>query len=183
MRKKKKRTKTRPFEAVCPLPPRIRSAYNNHIKKKGSAMSARRRFALLLLPSVIIFNCAPENPTPDAASPPADNLDRSTFGSFEHRGIMYDINDLMDPQFRSNHDDPYVREFDPTVDFRHYGSGILRSEDWTDLDGPRMWKRVPIPPLQYDPKVRGIFEDVELELLRQIQNADEDLEQSLEPEP
>ncbi len=145
-------------------------------------MSARRRFGLLLLPSVIIFNCTPENPTPDAAAP-AGNQDRSTFGSFEHRGIMYDIDDLMDPQFRANHNDPYVREFDPMVDFRLDGSRNRRTRDWNDLDEPRMWKRVPIPPLQYDPKVRGIFEDVELELLRQLQNADEDLEQSLEPEP
>ncbi len=146
-------------------------------------MSARRRFGLLLLPGVIMFNCAPENPTPDAASPPTGNQDRSTFGSFEHRGIMYDINDLMDPQFRAIHDDPYVREFDPMVDFRRDASGNLRTNNWTDMDGPRMWKRVRIPPFRYDPKVRGIFEDAEIELLRQIQNADEESEQSMEPEP
>ncbi len=152
-------------------------------RKKGSAMSARRRFGLLLLPGVIIFNCTPENPTRDAASPPADNQDRSTFGSFEHRGVMYDISDLMDLQFRANHDDPYVREFNPMIDFRRYGSGILRTENWTDMGGPRMRKRVTIPHLQYAPKIRGIFEDAEIELLRQIQNADKDSEQSLEPEP
>ncbi len=146
-------------------------------------MSARRRFGLLLLPGAIIFNCTPESPTPDAASPAADNQDRSTFGSFEHRGIMYDINDLMDPQFRANHDDPYVREFDPMVDFRHYGSGNLRTENWTDMDGPRMRKRVPIPPSQYDPKVRSIIEDLEIELLEQVQNVDQESEQSVEPEP
>ncbi|MCH8963637.1 MAG: hypothetical protein IIB58_01645 [Planctomycetes bacterium] len=146
-------------------------------------MSARRRFALLLLPSVIIFNCTPANPTPDAAPPPADNQDGSTFGSFEHRGIMYDISDLMDPQFRANHDDPYVREFDPMVDFRGDASGNLRINDWTDMDGPRMRKRVPVPPFQFDPKVQGMLEDLEIELLRQIQNTDQESEQSLEPEP
>ncbi len=147
-------------------------------------MSARRRFGLLLLPSVIIFNYTPESPTTAAASAAAaDNQDRSSFGSFEHRGIKYDINDLMDPQFRANHDDPYVREFDPKVDFRHYGTGIRWTDNWTDMDGPRMRKRVPTSRLQYDPKVHGILEDLKLELLRQIQNADEDLEQSLEPEP
>ncbi len=144
-------------------------------------MSARRRFGLLLLPGAIIFNCTAKSPTPDTA--PADNPDRSTFGSFEHRGITYDINDLMDPQFRADHDDPYVREFDPMIDFRHYGSGNLRTENWTDMGEPRMRKRVPIPPFQYDPKVRGLLEELEIELLRQIQNADQESEQSLEPEP
>ena len=146
-------------------------------------MSARRRFGLLLLPGVIIFNCTPEKPTPDAASSPVDNHDGSTFGSFEHRGIMYDINDLMDPQFRANHDDPYVREFDPMVDFRGDASGNLRINDWTDMDGQRMRKRVPIPPFQYDPKMHRILEDLEIELLRQIQNVDQESEQSVEPEP
>lgn len=146
-------------------------------------MNARRRFSLLLLLSVIIFNCTPENPTPDMASPPADNQNRSTFGSFEHRGIMYDMSDLMDPQFRANHDHPYVREFDSMVDFRGDASGNLRINDWTDMDGPRMRKRVPVPPFQFDPKVQGMLEDLEIELLRQIQNTDQESEQSLEPEP
>lgn len=144
-------------------------------------MNARRRFSLLLLLSVIIFNCTPENPTPDMASPPADNQNRSTFGSFEHRGIMYDIGDLMHPQFRAHHDHPYVREFDPLVDFRGDASGNLRTENWTDMEGPR--KRVPIPPFQYDPKNYDILEDLKIELFRQIQNADQELEQSLEPDP
>ncbi len=146
-------------------------------------MSARRRFGLLLLPGVIIFNCTPENPTPDVSSPPADNQDRSTFGSFEHRGVMYDISDLMDPQFRANHDDSYVQDFDPMVDFRLYGSGNLRTENWTGMDGSRTLQRVPIPPVQYDVKMQRMLEDLEIELLRQIQNADKDSEQSLEPEP
>jgi len=146
-------------------------------------MSARRRFGLLLLPSVIIFNCTPENPTPDMASPPADDHNRSTFGSFEHRGIMYDIDDLMDPQFRANHNDPYVREFDPMVDFRLHGSGDLKNENWTNIEGPRMGNRVWIRSFQYAPQTHGIFEDVELELLKQIQNVDQESEQSVEPEP
>ena len=146
-------------------------------------MSARRRFDLLFLPSVIIFNCTPENPTPDAASPPTDNQDRSTFGSFEHRGIMYNISDLMDPQFRANHDDPYVREFDPMVDFRRDASGNLRTKTWTDMDGPRMRTPLPLPPFQYDPRIRSILEDLEIELLEQVQNVDQESEQSLEPEP
>ena len=146
-------------------------------------MNARRRFSLLLLLSVIIFNCTPENPTPDTASPPADNQNRSTFGSFEHRGIMHDIGDLMDPQFRAHHDHPYVREFDPMVDFRGDASGNLKINDWTDMDGPRMRKRAPLPLFQYDAKTRSILEDLEIQLLEQIQNADQESEQSLEPEP
>ena len=146
-------------------------------------MSARRRFALLLLPSVIIFNCTPQSPTPDAASAPTDNQDRSTFGSFEHRGIMYNISDLMDPQFRANHDDPFVREFDPLVDFRRDASGNLRINDWTDKDGPRMRRRVPIPSFRDEPQMHGILEDVQIELPRPILNADQESEQSLEPEP
>ncbi|MCZ6651879.1 MAG: hypothetical protein O7D91_02495 [Planctomycetota bacterium] len=146
-------------------------------------MSARRRFALLLLPSVIIFNCTPENPTRDAASPPADNPDRSTFGSFEHRGVIYDISDLMDPQFRANHDDPYVQDFDPVVDFRLYGSGSLQSENSAYIEGSRTRTRVWIPPPQFDASMLMIPQDAEVQLPGQIPNDDQESEQSLEPEP
>ncbi len=145
-------------------------------------MSTRRRFGLLLLPSVIIFNYTPESPTTASASPPAGKEDRSAFGSFEHRGIMYDISDLMDPQFRANHDDPYVREFDPMLDFRLDGSSRRRFKDWTDMDGPRMRMRGLTAPFQYDSRIPGMLEDLRIEL-EQIRNSDEDLEQSLEPEP
>ncbi len=125
-------------------------------------MSTRRRFGLLLLPSVIIFNYTPESPMTAAASPPAGNEDRSAFGSFEHRGIMYDIGDLMDPQFRANHDDPYVREFDPMLDFRRDATGSLRFNDWTEMDGPRMRMRGLTAPFLGDPKVRDIIEGLQI---------------------
>jgi hypothetical protein len=146
-------------------------------------MSARRRFALLLLPSVIIFNCTPENPTPDGASAPSDNQDRSTFGSFEHRGIIYDISDLMDPQFRANHDDPYVREFDPMVDFRLDGSGSSKTRTWIRTNEWQIRDRVPIPPPQFDPSMLMRPQDAEIQVPKRIPFADQESQQSLQPEP
>ena len=46
-----------------------------------------------------------------------DEAGRPSVGQFENRGHKYNLHDLMDPQFRATHADPYVQEFDPDVYF------------------------------------------------------------------
>ena len=42
-----------------------------------------------------------------------DEKGRPSLGYLEHRGRIYPLNQLLDPEYRAASDDPFVREFRP----------------------------------------------------------------------
>ena len=98
-------------------------------------MSAKlNRFAVVALAIVTIaFACSKPISRKPVATTNADTnstqiaADSHSIGLIEHRGRFYRLEDLMNPAYRAESNDPFVRQFAPDTNV---------AIPWAGLDGP-----------------------------------------------
>ena len=98
-----------------------------------------RKVALgVMLAVVVSVGSRPTASEPVLADvPPAGEGGQPRLGYLEHRGNMYALEDLMDPEYRAASDDDFVRTFDPGAVWA--GSGVRNSEDANSIE----WEELP----------------------------------------
>ncbi len=77
---------------------------------------------MLLVPYTLTCSSTQEV-APDSAPALIDDQGRPSLGHLRHRGLMYDLRDLVDPPVRANNADAFVRFFNPLTTIADDGSG------------------------------------------------------------
>ncbi len=91
---------------------------------------------MLLVPYTLTCSSAQEVAS-DFAPALIDDQGRPSLGRLRHRGLMYDLRDLMNPVFRAGSADAFIREFDMTTAIADDGSGFyLRFKSRLTVSGP-----------------------------------------------
>lgn len=93
------------------------------------------RFAVVfLIAAAMVLSCSKNVPTrtvsktdPDV-KPAQIEAGSSNIGLIEHRGRFYCIEDLMDPAYRVDSNDPFVRQFAPDTNVAIPWAGLSREE-------------------------------------------------------
>ncbi len=101
-------------------------------------MSARLSlcFLTLLVPYTLTCSSAHEVAS-DFAPALIDDQGRPSLGHLRHRGLMYDLRDLVNPQFRADNADAFLRFFNPMRAIADDGSGFYSVGDFQiTVSGP-----------------------------------------------
>ncbi len=136
-------------------------------------MMVRPSRCLPLLFGVALLSCIVDHPVHEFSPALFDDQARPSIGYFKHRGTMYNLHDLMDPQFRSSHHAPYVRDFNPNVGFGH---------------GP-VWFERRMEPTWIETRMGPVWIEMDMQsgqfIIRpeQLPNPEEEPTQSFEREP
>ena len=69
--------------------------------------------ALLVALATWVGSCSQRAPRPWVAGVAADDAKKPLVGYLGHRGRLYRIEDVLDPTFRAESDDPFLRDLDP----------------------------------------------------------------------
>ena len=137
-------------------------------------------FLMLLVPYTLTCSSAQEDAS-ESAPALIDDQGRPSVGFFEHRNQQYNLHDLIDPQFRASHQDPYVREFNPNVFFGIYPSYRSPLELRLGVNRPPR-RTVPEVPARVWIERRVLQDEVLISPEPRLDRPDEE-SQSLEQEP
>ena len=69
--------------------------------------------ALLVALATWVGSCSQRAPRPWVAGVAADDAKKPLVGYLGHRGRLYRIEDVLDPTFRAESDDPFLQDLNP----------------------------------------------------------------------